>query len=188
MPSADIRQSLVQALELDLAGPRNRSSLEEEVLPQAPSRWYLTGFLVPMEAGESQRAEETSEEEVDELSDAGGSDDAIRPEPATSRRAFLPSSLGLSILLSSGAQALSVVVRWGDYRRIPGEETGNGPPGGVIKGSAGPVPRNSDRWKRTGRGEDLAVKVPSDTSRPMEIEVPGSEGLKLVLSVRTVPE
>ncbi len=47
----DVRRDLVDALRLDLVGPRKGSALENEVLPQAPSRWsYLTGFLVPLEA------------------------------------------------------------------------------------------------------------------------------------------
>lgn len=44
----DVRDQLVEALRLDLIGPENGSELETEVLPQAPSRWYLTGFLVPL--------------------------------------------------------------------------------------------------------------------------------------------
>ena len=51
---------LVNALRLDLVGPENDSELATEVLPQAPSRWYLTGFLVPLEASEAQRQDETA--------------------------------------------------------------------------------------------------------------------------------
>lgn len=51
MTSADVRIQLVSALETDLIGPGKGSALESEVLPQAPSRWYLTGFLVPLDAG-----------------------------------------------------------------------------------------------------------------------------------------
>ena len=62
-------KQLVDALRLDLVGPENGSDLEAEVLSQAPSRWYLTGFLVPLEAGEAQKSDETAE---DELDSAGG--------------------------------------------------------------------------------------------------------------------
>ena len=44
--SVEIRNDWVDILELDLVGPRAGSN-ENEVLPQAPSRWYLTGFLLP---------------------------------------------------------------------------------------------------------------------------------------------
>ena len=56
---------LVEALKLDLVGPENGTDLEAEVLPQAPSRWYLTGFLVPLEAGEAQKSDETAQDEFD---------------------------------------------------------------------------------------------------------------------------
>jgi hypothetical protein len=35
----------MQALRLDLIGPENGTELGAEILPQAPSRWYLTGAL-----------------------------------------------------------------------------------------------------------------------------------------------
>jgi hypothetical protein len=56
MTPAKVRQRLVDALKLDLVGPANGSDLEAEVLEQAPARWYLTGFLVPLEAGEAQKS------------------------------------------------------------------------------------------------------------------------------------
>lgn len=37
----------------------------EEILPQAPSKWYLTGFLVPYEADISQRSDNASDEGMD---------------------------------------------------------------------------------------------------------------------------
>ena len=49
----EVRSQLVDALRLDLVGPDNGSDLEAEILPQAPFRWYLTGFLVHLEAGEA---------------------------------------------------------------------------------------------------------------------------------------
>ena len=46
----DVRVSLQDALCLDLVGPRGSLGTPDETLFQAPSRWYLTGFLVPTEA------------------------------------------------------------------------------------------------------------------------------------------
>ena len=60
MKPVNVRRSLVEALRLDLIGPENGTDLEVELLPQAPSRWYLTGFLVPLGAGEAQRSDETA--------------------------------------------------------------------------------------------------------------------------------
>src|SRR5438270_6849546 len=82
MSPVDVRRKLVQTLGLDLVGPDRDSELLNEVLPQAPSRWYLTGFLVPTDAAEEQKIDEAAVEEVDEAGDAGGTDDAATPEPA----------------------------------------------------------------------------------------------------------
>jgi hypothetical protein len=119
MQPADVRHHLVQTLGLDLIGPDRDSELLNELLPQAPSRWYLTGFLVPIDADEAQKADEAAVEGVDEVSDAGGTDDATTPEPAAARRAVFPSSMGLSLLVPKGAKELHVTVRWGDYRPPP---------------------------------------------------------------------
>src|SRR4051794_19397663 len=113
---ADVRRKLVHTLGLDLIGPDRGSELLNEVLPQAPSRWYLTGFLVPIDAAEEQKVDEAAVEGVDEVSDAGGTDDAATPEVAAARRAFFPSSMGLSLLVPKDAKELHVTVRWGDYR------------------------------------------------------------------------
>ncbi len=47
MKSVEVRQHLVDALRLDLVGPDASRNLgtPDEVLSQAPSRWYLTGSL-----------------------------------------------------------------------------------------------------------------------------------------------
>ena len=81
MNPVDVRSQLVDALRLDLIGPDVTRSLgmPDEVLPQPPSRWYLTGFLVPLEADVSQRAEETSVDEMDQAGERGGTDDDATP-------------------------------------------------------------------------------------------------------------
>ena len=114
--SAAARQYLVDALRIDLIGPRPEDThLQEERLPQAPSRWYLTGFLVPTGAPPEQRAQDT-EEEMDALVEVtSGSDDSSAPERGSSKRNFLPSSIGLSILVDDETQLLGVSVQWGDY-------------------------------------------------------------------------
>ena len=48
MSAVDVRNDLTQALALDLIGPGDEQGTPNEVLSQAPSRWYLTGFLVPL--------------------------------------------------------------------------------------------------------------------------------------------
>jgi hypothetical protein len=173
----DVRQQLVQTLGMDLIGPDRDSELPDEILPHAPSRWYLTGFLVPIDADEQQKADESAAEGVDEVSDAGGTDDAATPEPAAARRAVFPSSLGLSLLVPKEARELQVTVRWGDYRPryaegAEGHDVADG--GAAVIG-----------WQRTDRIEALTLKLPT-SQKPTERDVPHSDGLKVALSVRPV--
>ncbi|MBI5764261.1 MAG: helicase [Planctomycetes bacterium] len=170
MTSAEIRQQLVKALQLDLIGPRDTLGQPDEILSQRPSSWYLTGFLVPLDADESQRGEETANEEVDEIGDTAGSDDAAGPEPAAARRRYLPSSIGLSVLVSETTQQIKVAVRWGDYHLTKG---GDGP-GGQAE------------WRRTPREEPMLLELPERTIKPVEQDVPRSGGLRVVLSIRPV--
>ena len=116
MTAAEVRSKLAAALQLDLVGPPDGLGSLTEVLPQAPSRWYLTGFLVPLDADDLQRVDEDSNEEVEAANDAGGADDATPTEPASARKRFLPSSIGLSVLVPESAKNLRVRVRWGDYK------------------------------------------------------------------------
>ncbi len=55
MTSSEIRSEVVQALRLDLIGPDNNHAFAHELLPEPPSRLYLTGYLVPRSAPERQR-------------------------------------------------------------------------------------------------------------------------------------
>ncbi len=170
MTSAEVRQQLVEALQLDLIGPRDRLGTPDEVLPQRPSSWYLTGFLVTLDAEETQRGEETANEEVDEVGDAAGADDARAPEPAAARRRYLPSSIGLSVLAPQTTKELKVTFRWGDYHLIKGGD-----------GQGGPV-----EWRRTPREESVQLKLPERTNQPIEEDVPRSAGLRVALSIRPV--
>ena len=45
---AEVRQHLIDALQLDLIGPiPDDEAHAAEIINQPPSRWYLSGFLVP---------------------------------------------------------------------------------------------------------------------------------------------
>jgi hypothetical protein len=187
MTPVEVRQELVNALQLDLVGPEKGSELEEEVLPQAPSRWYLTGFLVPSEATAEQRAEETSGEKVDQMDERGGSDDATSPEPASAKRAFYPSSMGMSLLVRPETHELTVRVAWGDYRRQSetGEEA-EGEKGEGDQGADNGASRGNYVWKRAQKEQFVTVPLPASTNRPQEYDVSDSGGLKLAVSVRPV--
>jgi hypothetical protein len=176
----DVRRQLVDALRLDMIGPENGSDLEGEVLPQAPSRWYLTGFLVPLEAGEAQKSDETAQDEFDFAASNGvAADDDVTPEPPAARRAFFPSSIGLSLLVPEATRQLKVEASWGDYRGEPL----NAPEDGEEMPAPEAGVRIPLRWRRSPRRVEMALALPPETARTVEHEVPGSEGLRLAVSV-----
>ena len=80
-----------------------------ELLAEPPSRWYLTGFLVPESAPIEQRSDEGSRDDVDGPEGPGADDTGQRDRPAA-RRIVLPSSLGLSVLVQPTVKALEATV------------------------------------------------------------------------------
>ena len=146
MTPVDVRGELVEALRLDLVGPDNGSDLEAEVLTQSPSRWYLAGFLVPLEADPAQKVDDTAQDEFDfEGGDSDSGDDDTIPETPAARRAFFPSSIGLSLLVTETTKRLKVIVQWGDYLPADsrtGEQAGEKP-------APEAVPRSLLHWHRT---------------------------------------
>ena len=61
--SAETRETLATELRLDLIGPSYRDAgLVSEVLPDPPSRWYLTGFLLPVDTPARRKARDPQEE------------------------------------------------------------------------------------------------------------------------------
>ncbi len=117
-PGVRIRNHLVAALQADLIGPfapqpgarqatspSNAPAAAEEILPQKPTRWYLTGFLTPETARERvQEADPTNEEELAAGDDKPSGDEAPA-EPGPKIRHRWPSSLGLSALLPAATDS-----------------------------------------------------------------------------------
>ncbi len=170
MKSVEVRRELTNALTLDLVGPGETPGDPNEVLPQAPSRWYLTGFLVPLDADQSQKVDEDSNDALDSAGEGDGADDAETPEPASARQSYMPSSTGLSILVRSETRKLKLKVRWGDYkRRQPSDGHGA-----------------HEEWEREQKEQELTIEIPAKTKHPRETEIKGSGGLKIALSVRSV--
>lgn len=206
--SREVRTDLVRALRLDLVGPDVAhfppdAAYERERLPMRPSRWYLTGFLVPRDAPEEQRSDETGQEELDLAGDADSQgDDDAPPEKGAARRVFLPSSLGMSVLVPAAATKLAVMVRWGDYHPEEGG-TSTGAGGGALgsgksegnpagtsegneEGSAGGEGVRLDTiWVREPREVAVTLTLPAAGAKPTRVEVPGSEGLQLYAYARS---
>ncbi len=118
MNQVEIRESLLEALEADLVGPM----AEDEVLPVRPSRWYLTGFLVPYGAADEQRYDPQAMEQL-ASGPEGDSDDDRGDQQASVSRPFLPSSCGVSVMVPPDCNELEVEARWGEYERLSGEES-----------------------------------------------------------------
>ena len=185
---ADVRDYLVKALRFDLIGPRPEDlDLQHERLPQAPSRWYLTGFLAPTGAPDAQRAQATEEELDDPAEPIQGSDDSGTPERGSGKRVFLPSSMGLSILVDPATWRLDVSVSWGDY--VPdssgGEEADDEEANPESKEAASSGRYRFGPWKRIPRAEQVSLDISGiEPGKPVPEPIPNSDGLTVVCLVR----
>lgn len=168
----EVRQNLVEALQLDLIGPTGILGNHGEHLPQTPSRWYLTGFLVPAESDEVQRFDPTSNDEVDQTPAVASVDENDQPEKSTARRSYLSSSMGLSVLVPSQVRELEAVIRYGEYTNVYHGEGYTGPPD----------------WRRVLREEILPVKIGGKIPGNGTLEVPNSRGVEIAWSIRAVPD
>jgi hypothetical protein len=185
-----IRTQLIDAVELDLIGPRAghapHGRYAEEVLPIAPSKWYLTGFLVPYEAPASQRADDDADDTLDLIGRKVESDDDNAPEAASARRGFFPSSMGLSVLVAADTTELMAKLTWADY--LPVAKLGVGPGAsqdGEHDSDSAPEERaGRGQWRRVPRAAECTLPLADGTRPPLG--VPGFEGLSLVVSVRSV--
>ncbi len=174
LTSLDVRSRLVEALQLDLIGPEPGAEHERETLAESPSRRYLTGFLVPYEAPREQREDDAAAEQLDALTlAAGGHDDAVA-EPPSARRAFLPSSAGVSVLVPREASEVQVEVTWGDYERVE------------LPDPRDPAAAPRLEWRRTPRHATRPVPVGPDAPASERYDVPDSGGLRLTAVLRSV--
>jgi hypothetical protein len=166
MKSVEVRSRLVDALRLDLIGPSDTLGDAKELLPQSPSRWYLSGFLVPLGADPSQRADEDSADDLDQAGEPGGGlDDDEQPERPAARQRYMPSSIGASLLVPASAQYINVKASWGDYHRR--SET-------------------PEEWERTPREETISLDLSKANDQPRELDLPGTKGLKIAYLTRSV--
>lgn len=212
---AEVRAHLIDALQLDLVGPASDNlDHAEEILDQAPSKWYLTGFLVPYQAPLEQRSDDTANDELDEVSSAKAGDDENVPEKTFARKAFFPSSMGLSLLVAENTSHLNVTVEWGDYSPY----INNADPNDEGSLTADNAEKQVEEpiligcWKRIPRQAEIIVplhidgaptqlelslgvgsakqlKIPlhqNHSQSPAIIPIPDSNGLQLVVSVRPV--
>ena len=161
-PPADsvaVRDSLVEALRLDLIGPTPGRRFADERLPERerPSKWYLTGFLVPTD---DRRVDLGEDEEVGETpAGEGDSEDPAAKEKAA-KRTFFPSSIGLSFRAPGDLETLELVARWGDYELV--EETRDDG-------------KKARCWRRAEKEGAVSVSLSAGNA---DLEVPDSDGLQ----------
>ena len=112
--ATDVRSNLVTALHADLVGPFDPSGSAEEVLRLAPSRWYLTGFLAPKAARETN----SPDDDDDATNGAEDDDDEPPPENEPKQKNVFPASMGMSVFLppaDASDDAIQVTVSFAEY-------------------------------------------------------------------------
>ena len=162
--SAEVRERLVEALELDLIGPWAGHALAAERLPGwvRPSNWYLTGFLIPSGTKPERKADPDEDDDLDEAPAASGLPEESAEDRKAARKGFFPSSMGLSFLVAEGADALTVSVQWGDYAQDEVE---------------GPDGKPASCWLRRSNERVVTVALaPDGGRRASRHDVPDSGG------------
>jgi len=188
--SAEVRAQLIDTMRLDLLGPRpdhpDHVQYQGEMLPISPSKWYLTGFLVPYEAPLEARSDDDADDELDVVRTGGGDDDAP-PEEVSARKAYFPSSMGLSVLVPSTVHSLDVRLTWGDYAAIDAprddEETEESTADGDSDSEAVTRRRARRVWRRVAQEASLTVPL-GEGDEPQAVDVPRGGGLQIVVSIR----
>ncbi|MCC6648922.1 MAG: DNA/RNA helicase, partial [Polyangiaceae bacterium] len=102
MKEVDVRQQLVEALEADLVGPFVPDAHPQggqEVLPIAPSRWYLTGFLAPQGGRAPDAEDRDSTDDGLAVGSESQAEDSGKEEIEAKRPHRFPASMGLSVFL-----------------------------------------------------------------------------------------
>jgi hypothetical protein len=201
MTSADVRSRLVDALRLDLVGPDNRHAFAHELLPQSPTRWYLTGFLAPVNSSDAQRSDPTAHEEIDGGGESGAEEESPA-DRAAARKSFFPSSIGLSVLVRPGTTHLNVTVEWGDYAW----ESADNAPEPDLEDSESALPEADPRpetstlqeperdfpqrprggFRRNPRTESITIPLIDTGNTPQDWELPNAEGLKISFTSQPV--
>ena len=169
--SVRVRTRLVEALKLDLVGPWAGHELRAEQLPgrERPSNWYVAGFLIPTGTPPDRSGDADEDDDLDTVPESAGLAEESNDERKAARKAFFPSSIGLSFLVGDGCRELAVTVRWGDYAPVEIEQT---------DGSKTPV------WRRTPHEEPLPIPLGGEA--PIVRDVPGSDGLQLHVAERPI--
>ena len=170
--SEDARARLVEALKLDLVGPWSGHEFDGEQLPgrERPSNWYVAGFIIPTGTPPERSGDADEDDDLDAVPESAGLAEESNDERRAARKAFFPSSIGLSFLFAAACRELAVTVRWGDYAPAEIEEAGGG---------------KTSVWQRRAHEAPLSVPLGGD-AEPVVRDVPGSGGLQLHVVERPI--
>jgi hypothetical protein len=186
-----VRASVVEKFRRDLVGPDlEDADLARERLNENPSRWYLTGFLAPVDdpltqdGGQGADDDPSTQEELEidvgesDTEGAGGaSGDADPPEVPNAKRRFLPSSIGLTVLLPQDVTEIQAVVSWGDYRTEPPLPESVLLPDDDFAASDPKTPKRPKvDWVRAPQQQTVRVTIPD--GRGQQIVVPESAAMQ----------
>lgn len=192
-PSApiEVRERLVDLLRRNLIGPhpeRDPDLVREVIAGEAPSNWYLTGYLVPHPDGghatpspEDAAQEELIREHNEEgMADASGDGLEGEADSQPPRRTFLPSSLGLTVVVPDGEGLVEAHVTWGDYSPQP--PLADALVDAEAERPEGAPHRRDLTWHRRPGAAQMTVRIGENCERP----IPGSNvrGGALELVVR----
>ena len=176
MTAETIRSDLLHALRRDLIGPLPDEpdlDLAREKLGEQPSRWYLTGFIAPVQDAAPAKDARGTADPDDLLSDEADTEGDSALDPATPGRApddqgsdsgpsvrrRLPNSLGVTVLLPHDVVEVEVRVTWGDYVTEPPL------PEGTLEESGSKAP--PVEWRRLSREALMKIKVPVGRGSPV---------------------
>ncbi|MEQ8850952.1 MAG: DISARM system helicase DrmA [Phycisphaerales bacterium] len=172
MTSVEVRDRLIEVLELDLVGPWPGHEYDTERLPGRvrPSNWYLCGFLIPTGTPPEKASDADEEDDFAEVPEQAGLFEESDEERKAAKKAYFPSSMGLSFLAAKSGEQIQVRVRWGDYTQ------------GECEDSDG---KKVNTWDRTARDETVTLRLISG-GVPITRHVPNSDGLQVYAVVREV--
>jgi hypothetical protein len=163
--SLEVRARLVEALKLDLVGPRKGHALAEERLPGwvRPSNWYLTGFLIPSGTPPEKSADDDEDDDFELVPESVGLAEESSDERKAAKKGFFPSSMGLSFLVPKATHAVKVTTCWGDYTQAETEGTDG---------------KSLSIWQRHALEAPVLVSL-TGASTPVVYDIPDSGGLQL---------
>ncbi|MEY3298755.1 MAG: hypothetical protein RLZZ597_2015 [Cyanobacteriota bacterium] len=187
--STEVRQNLLDALQIDLVGPESDSAYfkhyRDEELAQSPSKWYLTGFLAPYGSSLDVRIPLEDEQDNDReisLEKKEGVEDGANPEITAARTVPFPSSIGLSFLLPDSVKEITATISWGDYYPI---EVPSSPEKTPSESESTKRPKKNYNWKRVHQTAELPlILAVNETS--VRLPLPEHEGVELTIVKRTV--